>query len=50
MYPLYDLQKTDKLINTVGTKHIQANTIYAYLHQRLSELILTTFAVCTNYD
>jgi len=48
--PLYELQKPDKLINTAGTKHIQTNTIYTYLNQRLSEMILTTFAVCTNYD
>jgi len=48
-YPLYELQKPEKLINTVGTKHIQTNTIYSYLHQRLSEMILKTIVVYTNY-
>jgi len=33
-YPLYKLQSTDKFINTVGSKHFQANTLYNYFHQR----------------
>jgi len=43
------VQQTDKLLNTVGTKHFQTNRIYIYLQKRLSKMILTTFAVCSSH-
>jgi len=47
-YLLYELQKTNKLINSVETKHFQTNKIYTYLHRKLGKMILTVFAVYTN--
>ena len=49
MYPLYEMQQTDKQINTVGAKHFQRNAIHIYLQQRHSNMILTTYAVNTNH-